>query len=308
MAENNKLSRENQSFSNIKLPVILDFYEFTGIKRFDSNEYSKLEEEEKARYEEELREYNFYKKNIAKHAVPKKWLFILMGIVTYLVLYILLLNIFLRVINDLNVDSISIVILVPLALSIAFPIILRQYFKKRLKKFKKIKHPKLVDIITRKKYEYFDYILSTIRDNYLPKFRLFHISLYEKLFFGNEGCTLVNIESGRMILYGKENIKNVLLEHKHLGASTSGYSHSSGGMDSDGQLFFHVHRNLSIGGSVHNDTYENSEHESETIEHYEWHLDILTDFMEYPNLSFVIDDNDLESVKEAKVIYGIYGK
>jgi hypothetical protein len=40
------------------------------------------------------------------------------------------------------------------------------------------------------------------------------------------------------------------------------------------------------------------------LPHYEWRLDILTDFLEYPKLSFKFADNT-KGEDEAKIIYGI---
>jgi hypothetical protein len=200
--------------------------------------------------------------------------------------------------------------LISFGMSLIICISMMGIFQKRLDKFiskYKTEHPEEVDIISIKKEEYLMDILNLIKNNYLPNFRILHISKYEKLFYGNEGCALVNAETGRIIIYGKDNIKNVLLEHKHLGSSSFGSSYSDGEIDGGGELIYHVHPNISIAGGSHADTYQETTHESETIELYEWHLDILTDFIEYPKLSFIFDD-DSKGVEEAKVIYGIFGK
>ncbi|GHT68377.1 hypothetical protein FACS1894110_15770 [Spirochaetia bacterium] len=319
MPEHNEISKENQTFSGIKMPAIINFYEFTGIKKFNVKDYNILQEEEEKKFNEKLRKYNSYKEMKGKYAVSKNWYYIILAFFGGVIIpfIIILVAIFIGSLLSgerfswLYNETISTIManLTPITiiLGIGSPIIVYKYLKNRLEKLPKVNFPEEVDIINEKKYEYLSDIYNTIKNIYLKNFRILHISQYEKLFFGNEGCVLINIESGRAILYSKENIKNVMLEHKHLGSSTSGYSYTNGGMDSGGQLIFHVNRNVSIADSVHYDTYVESEHESETTEYYEWHLDILTDFMEYPNLSFVFDD-DSEGIREAKVIYGIFGK
>ena len=95
-----------------------------------------------------------------------------------------------------------------------------------------------------------------------------------------------------MVLYAKENIKDVLLEHVHLGTSTTGSAITTGGMV----------RNLLF--DFHYIQYSDTDIDTDSIQHYEWRLDILTDFLEFPKLSFKFADNT-KGEDEAKIIYGI---
>jgi hypothetical protein len=301
MAEIIDTSKNNENFTGIKMPAIINFYDFTGIKRFDHDYYRKLQDEEDKKYEEKMKKYNLYLKDIAK---MKKYT------IHHILIFLIPSSFFLTLFGILGLlDTLVFLIggfVIPLIIDVVHSIISEIQLDKFMSEYK-TDCPEKVDILPQKKNEYLFSILNLIKNKYLPKFRILDVFEYEKLFFSNEGCALVSVESGRIILYGKNNIKNVLLEHKHIGSSSYGSSYSYGGMDKESELIFHVHRNISIAGGSHSDTYEEIEHENESIEHYEWHLDILTDFMEYPKLSFIFDDNS-KGVEEAKVIYGIFAK
>jgi hypothetical protein len=231
MSKSNELSQENQTFRGIKIPAIINFYEFTGTKKFNGNEYSKLQEEEDKKYEAKLNKYMYYKRMKIKYAIPKKRFFIILGIIIFIVLKILIPKVF--ILKEIEILSLGDLrkfeqlkstydffhSLIPIVLPLAITLGVWAYFKNRFEKLEKnhkISEPSEIDIIKEKKHEYLISILNIIKNEYLQNFRILHVSKYEKLFFGNEGCALVNVESGRIILYAKENIKNVLLEHKHL--------------------------------------------------------------------------------------------
>jgi hypothetical protein len=295
-------SSSNKSFAGLKMPVIINFYDFTGIKKFNPNDYKDLQEEADKKYKEKLEKYNYYLNGVANNLGYK------LKIRHHIFIFIIANAIWSLFCNFLKLDlmynflGFGILLIINIILMIIF----QQGLEKFISKYK-VDCPEEIDILPKKKKQYLMDILNIIKNTYLPTFRILDISKYEKLFFGNKGCALVNIESGRTILYGKDNVKNVLLEHKNIGSTTFGSSYSNGGIEKDSEFIFHVHRNISIAGGSHSDTYENIEHESERIEHYEWHLDILTDFMEYPKLSVVFSD-DSEGVEEAKIIYGLFGK
>jgi len=136
---------------------------------------------------------------------------------------------------------------------------------------------------------YFKMVLQKIQTEYLNNFREFEFDNWFFLFYSNLGCACIDLVSGKMVLYAKENIRDVLLEHVHLGTSTTGDANTIGGIKR---------------GEIFDLQYSYTGIDTDSVQHYEWRLDILTDFLEYPKLSFRFADNT-KSEDEAKIIYGI---
>lgn len=102
------------------------------------------------------------------------------------------------------------------------------------------------------------------------------------LIYGKEGFVYYDTDNSTLVAYNKSDIKDVTRERVHLGSSTSGSANTTGG----GYTF---NNGITIGGGT-TKTYSN------TVNEYEWHLDIFTDFLNYPKVSLVLNDN--KSVEE----------
>lgn len=102
------------------------------------------------------------------------------------------------------------------------------------------------------------------------------------LVYGKEGFVYFDTANSTLAAYNKSNIKDVTRERVHLGSSTSGGASTTGTAYTFGN-------GITIGGG-------NTKTYSNTVNQYEWHLDIFTDFLDYPKVSLVLNDN--KSVEE----------
>ena len=96
------------------------------------------------------------------------------------------------------------------------------------------------------------------------------------LIYGKEGFVYFGTYNSTLVAYDKSNIKDVTRERLYLGSSTSG------GSSTTGSSYVTDTGLVLTGGSAQ--TYSN------TVNEYEWHLDIFTDFLDYPKVSFVLSD------------------
>ena len=96
------------------------------------------------------------------------------------------------------------------------------------------------------------------------------------LIYGKEGFVYFDTYNSTLVAYDKSNIKDVTRERLYLGSSTSG------GSSTTGSSYVTDTGLVRTGGSAQ--TYSN------TVNEYEWHLDIFTDFLDYPKVSFVLSD------------------
>jgi hypothetical protein len=257
MAENELINGSNIGvLASIKFPALINFYEFTGTNKF---EYIQNEEKLKKEHNKSIKKINI----------------IFLGI---LALFILL---FYLTINSTILANIITILFV---FSIIAFIFIKNILKNNINKL--IKERK-------EKYNcYLKNVLDSLKEKYFNNFRVFEFNNWCFLFYSKLGCACIDLISGEMVIYAKENIKDVLLEHVKIGSSTVGTSYSEG--DTYRGIIFNFHYK----------SYSDSGINTDSIVNYEWHLDILTDFLEYPKLSFVFDDNSIGQ-DEAKIIYGI---
>ncbi|MCC6550278.1 MAG: hypothetical protein IT279_09440 [Ignavibacteriaceae bacterium] len=115
------------------------------------------------------------------------------------------------------------------------------------------------------------------------------------LLYSPDSMVYGDVSNGKLAGFARENIKEVMIEHVHLGSTTVGTSTST----TKGTA-----RESLIGDSYNLRAKTTTQHHSETQDHYEWRLDILTNFMEYPRLKFVFPDT-AEGEDIAKSIYAI---
>ncbi|WP_204122959.1 hypothetical protein [Lacticaseibacillus mingshuiensis] len=99
------------------------------------------------------------------------------------------------------------------------------------------------------------------------------------LLYGSTGCTFVNQDTGTLVAYSNENIKHATREHLHTGSSTSTSSSSVGTGTMIGDT------GVMVGGSTGTSS-------SDTTDYYEWRLDILSNFVDYPKISIVLPDTE----------------
>jgi len=95
--------------------------------------------------------------------------------------------------------------------------------------------------------------------------------------YNQDLCLYVNTENGEWVGFDTGSIKNARLEHVHIGSTTTSNTKTSG---------------TAIAWTSNFGTYSGSSTTvSETKSHYEWRLDVFSNFMAYPNLTCVFPDN-----------------
>lgn len=99
----------------------------------------------------------------------------------------------------------------------------------------------------------------------------------EGLIYSKKGLIYYESDSGLLVAYDKSNIKEVSRERLHIGANTTGSSGTTG----VGYTFQNT--GITVGGATTQTT-------SNMTNYYEWHFDIMTDFMSYPKVSLVLED------------------
>ena len=116
------------------------------------------------------------------------------------------------------------------------------------------------------------------------------------LFYSDKACAFSNVENGQVAGFGNNNIKEVMLEHVHLGSTTVGTAVTK--------------TKGTITTSLLSDRYASTRSTSKTTmnssttDHYEWKLDVISNFIDFPKLSLVFPDNQ-EGEAAAKTIYAV---
>lgn len=102
----------------------------------------------------------------------------------------------------------------------------------------------------------------------------------EGLIYGPDGCAFIDLQNGKLVLLEKQNIKEVTRERKLVGtqnvSTTTGRSRSTVG--------------TAIGVNPFGSRKIKATTNTETVAQYEWHLDILSNFNDYPLISMTIPD------------------
>ena len=271
MLENNgKITANEGQFASLKLPTLINFYQFTGIPKYeDSQERKKLLEDTE----------NWQKKENIKVSVQ------LGRIVAFVAIFVIGCILYFSKLHP----TLFVILII---LLFAGNFFLWSKTHSILEKHKN-DPPVWQPISEKQSYEnYLKRVLQKIQTEYLNNFRGFEFDNWGFLFYSKLGCACIDLISGQMVLYAKENIKDVLLEHVNLGTTTTGNAYTSGGM------------NRGIIFDFHYTQYSDTGIDTDSVQHYEWRLDILTDFLEHPKLSFRFADNT-KGEDEAKIIYGI---
>lgn len=131
-------------------------------------------------------------------------------------------------------------------------------------------------------YKYTDIFIEPLADKLMSGYwRSFRTGM-QCIIYGEDGFIYFSTHDSTIVAYNKSNIKDVTRERVHLGATTnsqvSGYTSTYAYDDY-----------LSTGVCASSNT--STSGYSNTTNYYEWHLDIFTDFIEYPKVSLVLDDS-----------------
>ena len=131
-------------------------------------------------------------------------------------------------------------------------------------------------------YKYTDIFIEPLADKLMSGYWRSFRSGLQCIIYGEDGFIYFSTRDSILVAYNKSNIKDVTRERVHLGAATnsqvSGYT-STYAYDDYLSTGVRASSNTSTSGY------------SNTTNYYEWHLDIFTDFIEYPKVSFVLDDS-----------------
>lgn len=120
----------------------------------------------------------------------------------------------------------------------------------------------------------------------------------QTIIYNNSTLVYLSVITGDFVIYDNVNIKEVSRERVHTGSTTKSTSVTNGrSRDTVGTA---VGLNPFESRKINAVTSTNSN----SVDNYEWHFDILTDFMSYPKVSFVTPDNDYFE-NEIGMAYGI---
>ncbi len=120
--------------------------------------------------------------------------------------------------------------------------------------------------------------------------------------YNSNGCVYGDMRQGDICGLSKENIKEVMIEHVHLGSTSVGKSESNTKGSISGSSI-HWGSGFSTNSGKYKGKTVTTSIEN-TTNHYEWRLDILSNFMEYPKISLLFAD-DKEGEAAAKSIYAV---
>jgi hypothetical protein len=120
----------------------------------------------------------------------------------------------------------------------------------------------------------------------------------------------VATQPGELILYNKNNIKEIKLERVHLGSRITSYTSGSSVSHTRGSSYTGL-LNTVLWNPLGRRKYSgvtgtslDSSTTTQTTEQYEWHLDIFCDFFEHPKISFIAP-HDPTVEEEMKQVYAL---
>lgn len=110
----------------------------------------------------------------------------------------------------------------------------------------------------------------------------------EIFFYSGQVSAMLGVESGKVMVFQKENIKEVTLEHRHLGSTSNSTSTSK----HSGSITSWTNSYGTYSGKTKTNT------TTQTVEHYNWCLDIYSNIVEFPKFSLVFRDNEEDIAKQ----------
>jgi hypothetical protein len=140
-------------------------------------------------------------------------------------------------------------------------------------------------------------IAQYLADNFFKEASYFYY-FTDALIYDNNICVYFSADSGDFVIYNKSNIKDVTRERVHVGTHTTSTATTTGKSENTLAATFGI------------DPFGTRKYKSSTTvnthsqEIYEWHFNIFTDFMPYPNISMVFPDDKFIEDEIGKA-YGI---
>lgn len=127
-------------------------------------------------------------------------------------------------------------------------------------------------------YGYADHFVNPVADQLVSSQWHSYRTYHKCLIYSDQQFAYFDLDDGTLVAYNTGNIKEVSRERLHTGSYTQGDSSSVGMATVIGDT------GLSV-GSAQTNSYSN------TTDNYEWHFDILKNFIDYPKFSLVLADS-----------------
>lgn len=131
-------------------------------------------------------------------------------------------------------------------------------------------------------YKYTDIFIQPLADKLMSGYWRSFRTKTQCIIYGDDGFIYFRTQDSMLVAYNKSNIKDVTRERVHLGASTNSRTNS--------YTSTYAYDDYMSSGVRASSNTSVSEY-SNTTNYYEWHLDIFTDFIDYPKVSLVLDDS-----------------
>ena len=240
--------------NDIQVPNKWSLANFTGLPSFDGTEDGKTEKEVLTKAEEE------YNKHL-KHCKIGKWVCLIFGVIL------------------LFGGSIWWLGIILLILAYGFSkngFITNQFTKQYDVSVQRYQNylKKLINF-TAQKFFGNDYRWASFNNKYM--------------IYNPKGMVFINTSEDLIVAYKKSDIKEIIRDRIHTGS----HSHTSGTTVGGGTAASHLVSGI-LGGNHVNTTGVGIAKESsdtDTTDFYEWHFDVMTDFMGYPKVSLILPDN-----------------
>lgn len=126
-------------------------------------------------------------------------------------------------------------------------------------------------------YNYWDQLANYISEKIFPGSGWNRFGL-DYIVYSNDGMLYIDVNQDLLVGYKKSDIKEVTRERVHTGSHTTGNTTGVGiaGSKSGSSI------GIGVGKARTN---------SDTTDYYEWHFDVMSDFMGYPKVSVVVADS-----------------
>lgn len=132
--------------------------------------------------------------------------------------------------------------------------------------------------LTQARYQHTDYLAEQVGAKLMIGQWAWFRTARKALLYSNERFIYLDADASLLVAYNKSDIKEVYRERVHTGSHTNASSNTFGGATAIGDT------GLSIGGA-------NTNTNSNTTDFYEWHFDVLTNYLPYPKVSLVLTDS-----------------
>lgn len=131
-------------------------------------------------------------------------------------------------------------------------------------------------------YQYTDIFIQPLADKLMSGYWRSYRTGTQCIIYGDDGLIYFSTHDSTLVAYNKSNIKDVTRERVHIGASTNSQTNS---YTSTYAYDDYIGTGVRAGSNTSTSGY------SDTTDYYEWHLDIFTDFIDYPKVSLVLSDS-----------------